>query len=439
MRYVSTPGGSVAYQVTGEGPIDLVFVPEWWNETEGMWDQPMLADVLARFASFSRLICFDRRGVGISDPIPLGATPVLDDWLDDLVAVMDAVGSRRTVLVGCSGGGPFAALFAATFPERVSSLILVNSYARVARADDYPIGLPVDFLEQALEYVRAQWGTGELLDILAPSLADDVQFRRWWARYQRHSLSPGAAVAVNRMLFELDVREVLPAVQAPTLVIHRTDDQFYRVTYSRYLANAIPGATLVELPGADHVFFAGDSDALVDEIERFSTGTRERAVSSRMLTTLLFTDIVGSTDRAVEMGDRAWRTLLERHDAEIRDALRRFRGREVATAGDGFLATFDGPTHAVRCALSICEGVRELGLEVRAGVHTGEVESGPDGLSGVGVHIGARVGALAGGGEVLVTRTVRDLSAGSGLTFEDRGTHRLKGVPDEWQLYRVQG
>jgi class 3 adenylate cyclase len=314
----------------------------------------------------------------------------------------------------------------------------VNSYARIARAVDYPIGIPVDFLERSLGYIHEQWGTGELLDLLAPSLVDDLQFRRWWARYQRHSLSPGSAVSIQRMLFEIDVRDVLPVIQAPTLVLHRVDDQFFRVAHARYLAESIPDARLIELPGSDHVFFAGDADALVDEIERFVTGARVATTSSRMLATLLFTDIVGSTGQAVEMGDRAWRTLLDRHHAEIRHQLERFGGREIDTAGDGFFATFDGPTHAVRCALHIVEAVRELGLDVRAGVHTGEVEVRRDGLSGVGLHIGARVAASAPGGEVLVTRTVRDLAAGSGLTFEDRGSHVLKGVPDEWQLFRVR-
>jgi class 3 adenylate cyclase len=245
-------------------------------------------------------------------------------------------------------------------------------------------------------------------------------------------------MSIQRMLFEIDVRDVLPSIQAPTLVLHRIDDGFYRVDLARYLAATIPGATLRELPGSDHVFFAGDSDALVDEIEQFATGAKEGSTASRMLTTLLFTDIVGSTDRAVELGDRAWRTLLDRHHAEIRAQLERFRGREVDTAGDGFFATFDGPTHAVRCALRIVEVVRELGLEVRAGVHTGEVEVRHDGFSGVSVHIGARVAAQATGGEVMVTRTVRDLAAGSGLAFEERGRHRLKGVPDDWELFRVQ-
>jgi pimeloyl-ACP methyl ester carboxylesterase len=437
VRYATSSGGCVAYQVAGEGPIDLVFIPEWWNETESAWDQPLLADVLERLASFSRLICFDRRGCGISDPIPLGATPVLDDWLDDLRSVMDAVGSERAVLVGCSGGGPLSVLFAATHPDRVSSLILVNSYARFSRAPDFEIGVPQEIVERGLERIYAEWGTGALLDVLAPSLFGDVQFRRWWARYQRHSLSPGTAAAIQRMLFEIDVRDILPAVQSPTLVLQRVDDPFVRLSQARYLAEHIANARCVELPGNDHVFFAGDADALVDEIEAFATGTRRETTASRVLTTMLFTDIVGSTDRAAEIGDRAWRTLLGRHHAEVRAAIERFRGREIDTAGDGFFATFDGPARAVRCALHIGECVRELGLGLRAGVHTGEVEIHGDGLTGIAVHVAARVGARANEGEVLVTGTVRDLVAGSGLQFEDRGRHALKGVPDDWQIYAV--
>ncbi len=437
VRYATTSGGCVAYQLAGEGPIDLVFIPEWWNETESMWDQPLLADVLERLASFSRLICFDRRGCGISDPIPLGATPVLDDWLEDLGAVMDAVHSERAVLVGCSGGGPLSVLFAATYPDRVSSLVLVNSYARFSRAPEFRIGMPPELVEQALERVQLQWGTGEQLDILAPSLRDDLHLRRWWARYQRHSLSPGAAAAIQRMLFEIDVRDILPAVRAPTLVVHRVDDPFVRLPQGRYLAEHIPNAELVELAGTDHVFFGENADGLVDEIETFATGARRTAQSNRVLTTMLFTDIVGSTERAAEIGDGAWRTMLARHHAEVRVALERFRGREVDTAGDGFFATFDGPARAMRCALRISEAVRELGLEVRAGVHTGEVEVHGLSVTGIAVHVAARVAARARSGEVLVTGTVRDLVAGSGIRFEDRGRHALKGVPDEWQIYAV--
>lgn len=438
VQYASTSGGSVVYQVAGTGPIDLVFIPEWWNETESMWDQPLLAEVLERLASFSRMICFDRRGCGISDPIPLSASPVLDDWLDDLRAVMDAAHSERAVLVGCSGGGPLSLLFAATYPDRVSSLVLVNSYARFSRTAEYPIGLPPELVEQAIARVQSQWGTGELFDVLAPTLSDDQNLRRWWARYQRHSLSPGAAATIQRMLFEVDVRDVLPAVRAPTLVLHRVEDPFVRVTHGRYLAEHIPGADLVELPGADHVFFGEDADGLVDEIEAYATGAQRATPSNRVLTTMLFTDIVGSTERAAKIGDRAWRSMLARHHAEVRAALERFRGREVDTAGDGFFATFDGPARAVRCAVRISEAVREMGLEIRAGVHTGEVELHGSDVTGIAVHVAARVAASAGAGEVLVTGTVRDLVAGSGIEFEGRGRQTFKGVPDDWPIYSVR-
>ena len=438
VRYASTTDGDIAYQVAGDGPRDLVFIPEWWNESESMWDQPLLADVLTRLASFSRLICFDRRGTGISDPIPLGATPVLDDWLDDLAAVMDDAGSEHATLVGCSGGGPLCLLFAATFPDRVDSVVLLNTYARMSRSPEFPIGVPADVLERGLGQVYRQWGTGGLLDILAPSLADDSHFREWWARYQRHSLSPRVATTIQRMLFEVDIRDVLPAVQAPTLLLHRTEDRFVRVDHARYLAEHLPRARLVELSGADHVFFAGDADRLVDEVEAFATGTRPATRSDRVLTTMLFTDIVGSTERAAEIGDRAWRILLARHHTEVRTALERFRGHEIDTAGDGFFASFDGPARAVRCALELGRRLSDLGLEIRAGVHTGEVEVHPDGLTGIAVHVAARVASRAAGGEVLVTGTVRDLVAGSGLEFEDRGRQALKGVPDEWQILAVR-
>jgi class 3 adenylate cyclase len=329
-------------------------------------------------------------------------------------------------------------LFAATYPERVRSLVLVNSYARFSRAPDFGIGVPQSLVEWGLELIRAEWGTGALLDILAPSLANDSNLHRWWARYQRHSLSPGSAATIQRMLFEIDVRGILPAVHAPTMVLHRTDDAFVRVAQARYLAEHLPNARLVELPGNDHVFFAGDTDGLVDEIEGFAAGTRSESRSNRVLTTMLFTDIVRSTDRAVELGDRAWRQLLSRHHAEVRAALERFRGREIDTAGDGFFASFDGPARAVRCALRITEAMRELGLPIRAGLHTGEVELHGSGVTGISVHVAARVAARAVDDEVLVTGTVRDLVAGSGLQFEDRGRHALKGIPDDWQIYAVR-
>ena len=421
----------------GEGPPDLIFLAEWWNDIELMWDEPLISDVLERFASFSRLICLDRRGLGVSDALPSHQAPVLDDFLDDVRAVMSAVESERAVLVGCSGGGPLSILFAATHPERVQSLVLVNSYARFQRAPDYPAGLPPDLVPAALERIEADWGSGALLDVLAPTLANDEYMRRWWARYQRHALTPGGAVVVQRMLFSIDLREVLPTIYTPTLVLHRTDNRFIRVAHGRYLADHLPDARLVELSGEDHIFFAGDTSALVDEIEAFVAGNRRGPQPGRVLTTMLFTDIVGSTTRAAELGDGAWRTVLARHDALVRESLARYRGREVNQAGDGFFATFDGPARAVACALRISEAVRELGLNVRAGVHTGEIEVRGDGVSGLAVHAAARVASLANADEVLVTSTVRDLVAGSGFEFEDRGRHELKGVPDAWQVYAV--
>jgi class 3 adenylate cyclase len=438
IRYASSSAGQVAFQVVGDAALDLVFLAEWWNDIELMWDEPLLSDVLDRFSSFSRLICFSPRGVGISDPLPLGSTPALDDWVDDLRAVMDGAASERPVLVACSGSGPLAVIFAAEHPERVGGLVLVNSFARFARAADYPAGVPPEVVELALYSVQEQWGTGAHLDTLAPSLANDDYMRRWWARYQRHSLSPGAAAVIQRMLFEADVRERLQFVQAPTLVVTRVDNRFIVPDHGRYLAEHIPNARLAELPGEDHVFFAGDTDALVDEIEGFVTGSRRGSDSNRLLTTMLFTDIVDSTARAAEIGDRAWRTLLNRHHAAVREELARFRGREIDTAGDGFFATFDSPARGVRCAVRIIEAAADLGLEIRAGVHTAEVEVHADGLAGVAVHGAARVASLAGPGEVLVTATVRDLVAGSGLEFEDRGRQALKGVPDTWQVYAVQ-
>ena len=436
-RYAERAGQHVACQVVGDGPVDIVFIAEWWNQVEAMWDEPLVSSVLHRMASFSRLICFDKRGVGLSDPVALGDSMVLDDWLDDLESVMDAAGSERAVVVGCSGGGPLSLLFAASRPERVSGLVLVNSYARFARAPDYPIGVPAHVVEWGLRYIEEGWGTGEHLEVLAPSLAGDAQFRKWWARYQRQALSPGSAAVIQRMLFELDVRRVLPAVRAPTLVLHRADDAFIRIGFGRFLADHLPEGRLVELPGSDHVFFAGDADALVDEIEAFATGEHPGPSADRVLRTLLFTDVVGSTDHAVAVGDRAWKMLLDRHDAVVRREIDRFRGTEVDRAGDGFFVAFDGPGRAVHCALAISRAVRELGIDVRAGLHIGEVELRRDGISGLAVHVAARVSSLGGAGDVLTTSTVRDLVVGSSLHFTDRGHHPLKGVPDEWQVFAV--
>jgi len=434
-HYATGPGGHIAYQVLGDGPRDVVFLSEWYHQVEAQWDSPLVAHGLERLASFSRMLSFDPRGVGLSDPVPIASIPTLEEWVDDIRCVMDAVGSQHASLVACSGSGPLAILFAATFPGRTSALVLFNSYARFRRAPDFPIGATDEAVEAGIATTHDEWGTGGVVPVVAPSKADDDRFRQWFGAYQRVAMSPGAGVAIQRMLFDIDVRDVLSAVQAPTLVVHRAGDRFVRSDHGRYLAEHIPGARLVELEGGDHVFYAGDSDAVIDEIESFLTGARRGPEPDRVLATLLFTDIVGSTARAAAMGDRAWRSLLDQHHAAVRHMLERFRGREVNTAGDGFFAAFEGPARGIRCAFAIRESVGKLGLDVRIGLHTGEVEMRADELAGIAVHVGARVGALAGTGEVLVTRTVKDLVAGSGILFADRGTHALKGVPDDWQLY----
>ena len=358
--------------------------------------------------------------------------------MDDVRAVMDTVGSERAALLGYSEGGPMCALFAATYPARTTALITIGSYARRTRTPDYPWAPTLDELRQFMERCRREWGGPVGLDQRWPSAAQDERVRQWWARLLRMGSSPGATVALLQMNAEMDVRHVLPAVRVPTLILHSVGDQTLAIAGSRYLAERIPGAKFVELPGSDHIPWGEDADAILDEIEEFLTGVRHGPEPDRVLATVLFTDIVGSTEKAAALGDRRWRDLLEGHHDLVRRELGRFRGREIDTTGDGFLATFDGPARGVRCARAVTEGVRALGLEVRAGLHTGEVEILDDRVSGLAVHIGARVAAAAGPGEVLVSSTVKDLVAGSGLHFQDRGLQTLKGVPGEWRLFAVE-
>jgi class 3 adenylate cyclase len=358
--------------------------------------------------------------------------------MDDVRAVMDAVGSERAALFGVSEGGPMSMLFAATYPERTVALVLFGTYARGSWAEDYPWGRRLEELNAQLTGIRAAWGTGASITRYAPSLAGDESFRQWWAALERTAASPGAATALIRMNADIDARHVLDAIRVPTLVLHRRDDQAFKVEQGRYIAERVPGAKYVELPGADHIPMAGDTDRLVDEIEEFLTGVRHGAEHNRVLATVLFTDVVKSTEHAATLGDRRWRELLERHHAMVRRELAVFRGREIDTAGDGFLAAFDGPARAIRAARTITDKVKLMGLEVRAGLHTGECEMIGDKLSGIAVHIGARVAGLADAGEVLVSSTVKDLVAGSGLRFRERGAHELKGVPGPWQLYSLE-
>ena len=426
---------SIAYAVVGDGPVDLAFVGGFVSHLELAWEWPAARRFLERLASFSRLIVWDKREQGLSDR--MGQPPTLEQGMDDLRAVLDAAGSSRVDLFGISEGGPMATLFAATFPERVSHLILYGTWVRLLRADDHPAGIPRALFDRWLQETAAEWGGPAALRQFAPSHADDPETIEWWTRLVRSGTSPRAATALMAMYADIDVRPAAAAISAPTLVVQRRADRVCPEPQAKALAAVIPGARYVQLEGADHVFFLGDADALLDEVEEFITGARRERDPERVLATVLFTDIVGSTERAAAAGDRDWRQILERHDEIVRSELRRFRGQEIKQTGDGFLASFDGPARAVKCAASITERVQPLGIQIRAGVHTGECELRDGDIAGMAVHIGARVGATAGPGEVLVSSTVKDLVVGSGLTFEDRGAARLKGVPDEWRLFAL--
>jgi pimeloyl-ACP methyl ester carboxylesterase len=435
-KYAKSGDVHIAYQVAGRGERDLILIPGWVSNIEYAWEEPSMAPFLARLASFSRLILLDRRGTGLSDRV--AELPTLEQRMDDVRAVMDAAGVERAALFGLSEGGAMSLLFAATYPQRTSALVLYGSFARLLRGPDYPQGVPPGLFEALLQGVESQWGTGAIsTDRFAPSRAGDEGFRRSWARFERLGVSPAGMRTLLLMLPETDARHALPVICAPTLVLHRTGDQIIRVDAGRYIAERIRDAKFVALEGVDHFAWAGDSDAVLDEVEEFVTGVRRGAEPDRVLATVLFTDIVGATERAVELGDRGWRDLLDRHHAVVREQLARFRGREIDTAGDGFLAAFDGPARAVRCAEAIVTATRRLGIEIRAGLHTGECELLGDKLSGVAVHTGARVAALARAGEVLVSRTVKDLVAGSGIRFDARGAQVLKGLPGEWELFAV--
>jgi pimeloyl-ACP methyl ester carboxylesterase len=432
-HYAKSGGVNIAYQVVGTGSVDLVLVPGWVSHIEYAWEEPSLAPFLRRLARFSRLILLDRRGTGLSDPVD--CLPTLEERMDDVRAVMDAAGSQRAFLFGISESGPMCSLLAATYPERTAGLILCNTFARNVWADDHPWAMNVEQWQEAMTLIEANWGKGVSAWFFAPSRAADETYRRGWGRFERRAVSPGAMHKILSMAMDTDVRDVLPSIRVPTLVVHRIGDIPIRVESGRYVARHIPGARLIEVEGIDHFPWIGDTDSILDEVERFILGAPRGAEPDRVLATVLFTDIVGSTARAAELGDRRWRSLLESHHVLVRTELGRFRGREIDTAGDGFLATFDGPARGIRCAHAIVAGVRQLGIAIRAGLHTGECEVMEDTIGGIAVHIGARVAAAAGAHEVLVSSTVKDLVAGSGIAFTDRGAHVLKGVPGEWRLF----
>ena len=433
-RYAKKDGVHIAYQVVGEGSLDLLLVSSWFSHVEARWEIPGFAHYLRRLSAFSRLISFDKQGMGLSDPIALDRLPPLEEWMDDVRAVLDAIGCQRAAVMGGNEGSLMAALFAATYPERVTALVLASATARPTWTADHPWGPTADEADALVGLIERTWGTGEIMAALNPSIANDQSALEAWGRFFRLSASPAVAAAVTRMLFELDIRDVLPAISAPTLVVHRKGHPNVPPEAGREVARRIPGAKFVEVPGEDYGFAVGDVDVVIDVVEEFLTGRRPRPASNRVLSTILFTDIVDSTVRAVELGDARWREVLEAHEVLCEREVKTFGGVVSDFAGDGLLARFDGPARAVYCALSLRGELRRLGLEMRAGLHTGEIESRGDRLAGIGVHIASRILSLAEPGEVLVSRTVRDLVAGSGLTFVDYGMHALKGIPDEWQV-----
>ncbi|MBA3654805.1 MAG: adenylate/guanylate cyclase domain-containing protein [Actinobacteria bacterium] len=402
----------------------------WVMPLEARWELPVVASALKRLSSFARVISFDKRGVGLSDRVAFAFGSTLEEWTDDVATVMRAVGSERAVVFGHHDGGWPAMLFAAAHPERASHLVLVNTTARIARDEENQWGIPPDLFGSPADLIGT-YGAAQGM-VLVPD-----ELRAWWSRARRHQASPSTFVSLMELQWQVDLRWVLPTINLPTLVVHSAENTFWRVGHGRYLAEHIDGATLVEVPGTDHHWQLGDTGPVVEEVEAFVTGTRPAPVSDRVLATVLFTDIVGSTPRVTAMGDRPWGDLLDRYEAAVRNEITRHKGREIFTKGDEFLVTFDGPARAVRCAQAIAETAASFDLAVRSGVHTGEVELRGDDVAGIAVHIGARVMSAAQPGEILVSRTVTDLTAGSGLRFEDRGQHALKGVENEWQLFAV--
>jgi class 3 adenylate cyclase len=422
--------------VFGEGDLDLVLVQGFASHLEVEWENPAIVRFFRGLGSFSRLIRFDKRGLGLSDrnvaPVPL------EERMDDVRAVMDAVGSEHAAFFGISEGAPMCVLFAATYPQRTDAVIMAGGYARRAWATDHPWGKTEQQYQLWIDTIQREWGGPIDIEARAKSLHRDPIFRQWWGRYMRMAASPADVVRVVRLTAEIDVRHVLPTIRVPALIFHAVGDAAVDVRYSRYMAERIPGVKYIELPSADHLPWHADADLVVDEVAEFLTGVRPVHEPDRVLATVLFTDIVGATEKAADLGDRRWHELLDNHHAAVRRNLVRFRGREIDTAGDGFFAAFDGPARAVQCACAVADALQPLGLAIRAGLHTGECEVMGAKVGGIAVHIGARVAALASAGEVLVSSTVKDLVAGSGLRFADRGIRPLKGVPGEWHIFAVE-
>ena len=435
-KYARSGDVNIAYQVFGDGATDLVVVPGWISCIDAFWEDPGFARFLQRLGSFARVILFDKRGTGLSDRVT--DTPTLEERMDDVRAVMDAAGSKRAALLGYSEGGPMCMLFAVTYPERTEALIAVGSYPRIAWAPDLPWGRTSEQQAELAQAIRDHWGEPIGIEARVPSLASDARFRAWWAKLLRAGGSPTSALALTQMNYQIDVRHVLLSVRVPTLLLHPTRDLTVSVEFSRYMAGRIPGAKLIEIDSDDHLQFLVSPNEIPDAVQEFLTGGRGVVDEDRVVKTVMFSDIVGSTEQAVSLGDARWNDLRDAHHAAVRRELSIYRGQEVDTAGDGFYAAFDGPARAIRCACEVRRSVRSLGLTTRVGLHTGECVVGGEKISGLAVHIGARVAGLAPAGKVLVSQTVRDLVAGSGIEFEDFGTHALKGIADSWHLYVVK-
>ncbi len=435
-QYARSGDFSIAYQVVGDGPIDLVHIPGLVSHLDHAWTHPKYVRFMRHLSSFARVIVYDKRGTGLSDPVV--EPPAVEERIDDTRAVMDAVGVDRAAIFGCSEGATLAAFFAASYPQRVSSAVLYGGFARLTPdPPDYPWGFDDTMVSMLLEGVEEAWGEGIILTLLAPSFMSNDEEREWWGGYERTAMSPRVVPPMTAANIELDIRAILPTIRVPTLLLHRTGDM-QPIEGARYMAEHIPGARLIEMEGDDHWPWLIDPDEVCGHVEEFVTGSRSEPETDRVLATVLFTDIVGSTERASEIGDRRWRELLEEHEQAFRRELDRQGGREVKTTGDGFLATFDGPARAIRCAKAATSSIRALGIDIRAGIHTGECERRNGDLGGIAVHIGARVMSQAGAGEVLVSNTVKDLTVGSDIEFEERGEHELKGVPGSWRLYAAR-
>jgi pimeloyl-ACP methyl ester carboxylesterase len=434
-QYAKSGKVSIAYQVTGDGPIDVIFAPGWASNVEYAWESPDYARFISHMSSFSRFIRFDKRGTGLSDRD--GPPPTLEQRVDDIRAVLDAVGSKRAALLGMSEGGNMSIMFAATHPERTAALVLFGSFARAKWAPDYPWGFTQEQHDAFNDFVQKTWGGPVKLDEAAPSVAHDEAARSWFGAYLRHSASPSSVRALSNLNFQLDMRPLLPSVSVPTLVLHRKGDRWYSVPEAEYLAKHIPGAKLIILPGDDHIIWWGDQERVVGEIQEFLTGTRESTSTERVLLTVLVTDIVGSTEKVAEMGDQKWKDVLQLHDTVVRRELRNFDGQEINTTGDGFILAFTGPTRAIQCTRAIRQTLGGLGLTIRAGLHTGECERRGKDLSGLAVHVAARIAGKAPSNDILASNTVKDLVVGSGIKFADMGKHELKGIPGEWSLFSV--